>query len=1115
MKKALTFLLAFALLFPTNIFAQPKKAKAKEADKKEAPKNFPDTLDIGLTWRSVGPALTSGRISDFAVNPDNRSIYYVASASGGVWKTTNAGTTYEPVFDGEGSYSIGCVTLDPNNPNVVWVGTGENNNQRSVAYGDGVYKSMDGGKSWSNMGLKNSEHIGKIIVDPRNSDVVYVAAIGPLWSSGGDRGLYKTTDGGKTWEQVLKNEKGESLVDENTGVTDLVMDPRNPDVLYAAAFQRRRHVFTYVGGGPGSTIYKTTGGGATWTKAAKGLPGGDIGRIGLAISPSSPEYLYAIVEAAQGEGGFYRSTDRGASWEKRSGHSTSGNYYMEIYVHPTRPETVFSMDTWMMFTTDGGKTFNSVGEDFKHVDNHAIWIDPHDTNYYLAGCDGGVYETFDAAKTWNFKANLPVTQFYKVSVDNSTPFYHIHGGTQDNYSLGGPSRTRNQQGITNADWYVTSQGDGFESQIDPDNPDIVFAQAQYGGLVRYDRASGEMTSIQPKPQAGENNYRWNWDAPLQVSKHKPGRVYICANKVFRSDDRGDTWQVISGDLSRQIDRNTLPVMGRIQSIDAVAKNGSTSEYGAIVAFSESPLNENLLYAGTDDGLVQITEDGGRNWTKAASFPGVPEMTYVNALLASQHDENVVYACFNDHKRGNFKPYVFKSSDKGRTWTNITANPDESGRGLPERGSAYSIAEDHVESNLLFVGTEFGCYFTLDGGGFWKKLGNGLPTIAVRDIAIQQREDDLVLATFGRGFYVLDDYSPLRYLNERELNGEAKILPIKNAVVYIESNPLGYPTGKGFLGASFYTAPNPPIGATFTYYLKDDLKTLKEKRQAWEKQQIKDGKDIRYPTYEELEAEQKEEAPYLLFTIYNRWGEMLRQLKTSPKKGVNRIVWDGRYPSKDPVSLQSGPRAPWQSPEGGGFVLPGDYLVTLDKVVNGERSKAVDSMPFTLMPLSGTTLPAKDLKALDDYVQKAAELGRAFQGATRTFGELANTLTYVRKAIGIIGSPAEMLADVKAMQEKMDALSKIFYGDGTASRLDQPAPPSLQDRIYGMSYDIWSSTSAPTSTMKEQQRLAIARFEEELPKLRQLVEVDLKNIEKKLEAAKAPYTPGRLPEWGKE
>ena len=668
-----------ALFLPLGLFAQ--RAKKADDKKEEKQEHYLEKLGIaGLKFRSVGPALTSGRISDFAMHPGNRSVYYVAVSSGGVWKTVNAGTTYEPIFDSQGSYSIGCVTLDPNNPNVVWVGTGENNNQRSVAYGDGVYKSEDGGSSWKNMGLKNSEHIGKIIVHPENSDVIFVAAIGPLWSEGGDRGVYKSADGGKTWDAVL-------TIDEHTGVTDLIMDPRDPDVLYAAAFQRRRHVFTYVGGGPGSAIYKTTDGGKTWEKANKGLPNVDIGRIGLAISPADPEVLYALVEAADGKGGFYRSTNRGASWEKRSGHTTSGNYYVELVPHPADPDIVFSMDTWLQWTTDGGKSFSSVNEEYKHVDNHCMWVDPQDPNYYLVGCDGGIYESFDAARTWNFKANLPVTQFYKVAVDNDLPFYNIYGGTQDNFSMGGPSRTRNGHGIMNSDWYITNGGDGFESQIDPNNPDIVYAQSQYGGLVRYDRQSGESVGIQPKPGKGEAEYRWNWDAPLLASAHNPTRIYFAANKLFRSDDRGNSWQTISGDLTRQIDRNTLEVMGRVQSIDAVAKNGSTSPYGTIVAFSESPLDENLLFVGTDDGLIQITADGGKSWRTADvnAIPGAPQRTYVNHLLASRYDANVVYAAFNHHKYGDFKPYVFKSVDRGQTWTPISAN-------LPERGSVYTIAE---------------------------------------------------------------------------------------------------------------------------------------------------------------------------------------------------------------------------------------------------------------------------------------------------------------------------------------------------------------------------------------------------------------------------------------
>ncbi|MCF8248186.1 MAG: glycosyl hydrolase [Saprospiraceae bacterium] len=1103
MNRLTTLLFATALLFSTSLLAQKKKV---DEPKKDAPKHYLDTLGLGLSWRSVGPAITSGRISDFAVDPQHRSTYYVASSAGGVWKTTNAGSTYEPIFDGEGSYSIGCVTLDPSNASTVWVGTGENNNQRSVNYGDGVYKSNDAGKSWSNMGLKNSEHIGKIIVDPRNSDVVYVAAIGPVWSAGGDRGVYKTADGGRSWTMVLNGTDGKSLIDENTGANDIVMDTHNPDVLYASAFQRRRHVFTYVGGGPGSTIYKSVNGGKSWEKTANGLPGGDLGRIAFAFS-SDPEILYTMVEAQEGKGGFFKTTDRGASWEKQSGHVTSGNYFCEIYTHPTDPNTIYSMDVFNKVSHDGGKSWANLGEQFKHVDNHVLWIDPKDPDYMLSGCDGGVYETFDGAKTWKYHGNLPVTQFYKVSVDNTLPFYHIHGGTQDNFSLGGPSRTRNGHGIANSDWYVTSLGDGFESQIDPENPNIVYAQSQYGGLVRYDRISGEMTSLQPKPLEGEDALRWNWDAPLAVSNHKATRLYFCANRVFKTDDRGDTWTAISPDLSRQIDRNTLPVMGRVQSMDAIAKNASTSEYGAIVAFSESPRNPNLLYVGTDDGLVQITENGGQTWTKIANFPGVPEFTYVNALYASQHDENVVYAAFNNHKRGDFKPYIFKSTDKGRTWTNISSN-------LPERGSGYSLEEDHVDKNLLFVGTEFGCFFSNDGGKFWKKLAAGLPAATlVRDIAIQRRENDLVIATFGRSFYVLDDYSPLRNLADLPTK-EAAILPIKDALVFNVATPIGYATGKGFQGASFFTSDNPPMGAVFTYFVKDEEKTLKAKRQDWEKKQIKDNKEIRYPTYEELKAEQDEEAPYLLFTIRNNAGTILRQIKSGWKKGVNRQVWDGRVPSPAPVNFGGGEKLPWESPDGGRMALPGEYTVSLTKVLNGVATELVAPQKFKLNTLGGSTLPATDKAALDAYVAQAAELERAWNGATGLLGEVNNTAKYMRQATYSIAQPAtNLLADVKALEQKMKDLNKALFGDGVASRIDKPHAPSLADRIYGMSYDIWSSSSAPTTTQKEQMAIAGKLFKVELAKLKQLVEVDLPALDKQLEAAKAPWTPGRLPVWG--
>ena len=1087
------------ILLPFGAFAQ--KQKKADTPKEEKPEYYLDKLSIpALKFRSVGPALTSGRISDFAVMPGNRSVYYVASSSGGVWKTENAGTTYEPVFDSQGSYSIGCVTIDPNNPNVVWVGTGENNNQRSVAYGDGIYKSSDGGKSWNHTGLKNSEHIGKIIVDPRNSDVVYVAAIGPLWSAGGDRGVYKTTDGGKNWEAVL-------TIDENTGVTDLVMDPRNPDVLYAAAFQRRRHVFTYVGGGPGSGIYKSTDAGKTWEKANNGLPKVDLGRIGLAISPADPEVIYALVEAAEDKGGFFRSTNRGASWEKRSGHTTSGNYYVELVPHPTDPDIIFSMDTWLQWSTDGGKTFRNVNEEYKHVDNHCMWVDPDDTNYYLVGCDGGVYESFDAARTWSFKANLPVTQFYKVAVDNDIPFYYIYGGTQDNFSLGGPSRTRNGHGIMNSDWFITNGGDGFESQIDPNNPDIVYAQSQYGGLVRYDRQSGESVGIQPKPEEGEDDYRWNWDAPLQTSAHNPTRIYFAANKLFRSDDRGDTWVKISEDLTRQIDRNTLEVMGRIQSIDAVAKNGSTSPYGTIVAFSESPLNENLLFVGTDDGLIQITNDGGRTWrtVDVNAIPGAPQRTYVNHLLASQYDENVVYAAFNHHKYGDFKPYIYKSTDQGRTWTGISNN-------LPERGSVYSVAEDHVDRDLLFAGTEFGCFFSVDGGMHWKQLNAGLPTVAVRDIAIQKRENDLVLATFGRGFYVLDDYSPLRMVKETDLQAEGRIFPIKDGLIFIENLPLGL-REKAFQGHSHFTTPNPPVGATFTYFIKEEVKTLKEKRQEAEKEAIKNGQPIRYPTYEELQAEQREQDPYLEFTIRDGSGNVVRKLKTGVSKGVNRIVWDGRYVSTSPINLSPREENIFGPLDEGILAMPGAYTVSLAQSINGEMRELAGPAPFNLQTLGGVTLPAADRRDLVDFQREAMELRRAYSGASAMLGDINNRLKHIKQAVYAIPTPTKELSDdLKAIEDKLYEIRKVLNGDRVAGELDKGAPASVGSRLFGVTYDMWSSTSAPTQTMRDGIRIAAGEFKPQLEKIKEVMNVDIKALEKKLEEAGAPYTPGREVEY---
>lgn len=1087
MRTKIILSLCYVLLSLNVISAQKKQSKVS---------NPLDSLKLsGLKWRGIGPALTSGRIADLAVNPDNPFEYYVAVASGGVWKTDNAGLDYYPLFDKEGSYSIGCITMDPNNHNVIWVGTGENNNQRSVAYGDGVYKSVDGGKTWKNMGLKNSEHIGKIIVHPENSNIVYVAAIGPLWSKGGDRGLYKTMDGGETWEAVL-------TVNEHTGVNDVIMDPRNPEVLYAASHQRRRHVYTYVGGGPGSGMHKSTDGGKTWSKINKGLPSVEIGRIGLTISPANPEILFAIVEASEKKGGFFKSTNRGASWNKQSDWVTSGNYYQEIVADPVNPETIYSMDTWLHVSHDSGKTFEIVGEKFKHIDNHCMWINPANNKHWLVGCDGGIYETFDSGAHWDFKDNLPVTQFYKVAVDNDTPFYNIYGGTQDNYSMGGPSRVNNHHGITNQDWFITHGGDGFETQIDQSNPNIVYAQSQYGWLVRYDKQSGEEVGIKPVERAGEDTYRWNWDAPLISSIHGDGVVYFAANKVFRSTDYGNSWEVISEDLTRQLNRNELKVYDRVVSIDAVEKNASTSPYGTIVAMSESPLDKNLLAIGTDDGLIQITEDAGKTWRKIDNIPNAPNQSYVNAIYLSQHDANRIYVAFNHHKYGDFKPYIFQSNDKGKTWMQINSN-------LPERGSVYALEEDHEDTNLIFCGTEFGVYFSPDRGGVWKQLGSSLPTIAVRDIAIQRRENDLVLATFGRGFYVLDDYSVLRDI-ENEKTEKPTIYPIRDALVWEQSKPLGN-ASKGYLGDNFYTADNLGPEVIFTYYFHKDYESSKEKRQKGEKALIKETKDVSYPTYEALKNEVNEMTDQLVFLIKNDQGEIVRKLFEKPKKGLQRIFWDMRYDYKNPIKIsKSGRENPFSSWMKGTLVLPGTYTIEMQMVQDNQVAQVVEPVTFKIKPLNNATLPIEDRTAKVVFQDEVNELAADVAEVQDKISDLENRLSHIKESIKLSSAPLEeSMKKVLEFEKKLDAYNLELRGDAIKERLDIGQPVSISTRVSRILSEQKYTTSTPTLTHRKSFEIAQKQFEPLQDRVQQLYEVDIRALEDYIKNFGAPYTPGRL------
>lgn len=1050
---------------------------------------FNSSLISGIKPRLIGPAITSGRIIDIAVNPCDHSEFYVAVAAGNLFKTTNGGTTFEPIFDNQPVYSAADVEIDPSNPHIVWLGTGENNSQRSVAWGDGVYKSTDGGKSWENMGLKTSEHIGKIVIDPNNSNIVYVASQGPLWKAGGERGLYKTTDGGKTWNESL-------IISENTGVSDIAMDPRNSDVLYCTSYQRRRHQWTLINGGPEGAIYKSTDAGNSWFKIMSGMPSGDIGRIGLAISPVNPDYVYAIVEAANG-GGFYRSTNRGASWDKRGTKiSASAQYYQEILAHPTKLDWVINTDTYTQYTEDGGLSWHNVSTKYRHVDDHAIWINPKDPNEWMIGGDGGLYRTFDEGKTWDFFENLPVTQFYRIQADNAEPFYYVYGGTQDNNSLGGPSRTTHEDGIYNQDWIFVVGGDGYEPQIDPTNPDIIYGQWQYGNIVRFDKKSGEITGIKPQEDEGEE-LRWNWDTPLIISPHNHKRLYVAANKLFRSDDMGNSWTKISDDLTRKIDRNQLEIMGKVWSPEAVAKNQSTSLYGNIVSLVESPVQEGLLYIGTDDGVIQVTEDNGETWRKIEAFEGVPEWSYVSDIYASRHDANVVYASFNNMKKGDFKPYILMSNDKGKSWKSIASD-------LPENGPVWTIEQDTQDPDLLFIGTEFGLFTSINNGSKWVQIKSGFPTIAVRDLDIQERESDLAIGTFGRGIYVIDDYSPLRFMGKETLDKDAHIFPVKDALMFIVNSSQA----RNANGDEFYRAENPPFGAIFTYYLKEAPKSKKAERKENEKKVRENNGQYKYPTFAELRDEDLEHSSYLLFTIEDMSGNVIRHLTAPAAKGVNRINWDLRYSSFYPVGKNTKVDEHSAMP-----VVPGKYKVSMSLFKDGKFEKLAGPVEFTTKPLDNVQLPAKDKKALAAFQQKMNKLSGAVQATAKVLNEMEEKVNLIQTTIKITeNSTTVMLEKTYQIQDKLNEFDRLLNGDKSISKRAGNQTPSISDRVGYAAFTMWYTTSAPTQTATKNYDIAGKQLEKLISDMKMLMNSDIKGLENELDNLNAPWTPGRFPDF---
>ncbi|MEO1042968.1 MAG: glycosyl hydrolase [Pseudomonadota bacterium] len=1058
-----------------------------------------DNVYASLPMRMIGPAHSSGRIADFAFDPDRKSRFFVATASSGVWRTENAGTTWTPIFDHEGSYATGDVEMSPSNSNEIWVGTGENNNQRSVGAGDGVYKSVNGGESWTRVGLENAGHIGQIRFHPTDPKTVFVAAIGPLWSEGGDRGFYKTSDGGETWEKLLD-------VDPFTGANEFVVHPQNPDLMIVSAYERYRRTWSVINGGPGSAVYRTTDGGVTWEEIGNGLPTDiDMGRIAFGWSTHHPDVVYASVVGQDDVGGIYYSDDFGATWEKRSDRGTNDSaYYGELTVDPNDPDHAILIDTFSWETFDGGYSWEQMGYDNRHVDDHAIWFDPDDSLHMYIGSDGGIYETWDGGETFRRMLNLPLTQFYRLEVDNAAPFYNVCAGTQDNNTLCGPSRTNLIHGIVNADWEIVLGGDGFEPQIDPDDPNIIYAQYQYAGLVRYDRRTTERVSITPQPQSGEMAFNWNWNSPLLISPHNSKRLYFGAEKIFRSDDRGDSWTAISGDLSRGVDRNLLDVGDRVWSVDAVRKNYWTSFYGSTIAFDESPLQADLLYVGTDDGMIHVTENGGEEWRSLSRINGVPEMTYVEKIIASVHDSDRAYAVFDNHKRGDFTPYVMKTEDRGRTWSPIDGD-------LPGRGTVHTIAEDHVDPDLLFVGTEYGVFYTQDGGGHWHELTN-LPTISVRDIEIQRRESDLVIATFGRSIYVLDDYAPLRTKMDDLSETEATSFPVRDPFIYVEGDRWGgYSTeGKGDLGDAFFNAPNPPFGAVISYYLRDGYETKRDARRDEERAIEDDRGDTPYPSWDNLRAEDREIAPTIVATVRDNEGAVVRRIKGPVEPGFHQIVWDLQHAPFEPIA--DAEYNHWAINDGGPLVAPGVYSVQLSKVIDREEIEIGEPQTFTVksLGLSPEEATGTDRDELVAFQSTTAELARVVSGADEKLSELKTRVDSLRQALFVApAATAEDRSNLTALDDQLYAIDLKLNGDDTISSRFERTPWSLDARVSSIIDGHWGSLSPVTGVHRD--ALAIAEAEAATV-LRELsrVDEDIAAFESGLEDKGIPWTSGRVP-----
>lgn len=986
-----------------------------------------------LRYREIGPALMGGRISSLAVVESRPQTFFLGTGSGGLWRTDNHGTSWTPLFDDQPTSSIGDVAIDQGNPNLVWVGTGEPQNRQSSPWGNGVYKSTDGGSTWSHMGLEGTRHIGRVLINPRNPDIVWVAAVGDLWTSNPERGVYRTEDGGVTWERVL-------YVDDHTGAIDLAMDPHDPATVFAAMYQRRRTGFGFNGGGPGSGIYRTMDGGESWSEVTEGLPQGDKGRIGLDVFRQNGNVVYALVEAdarsaAQGfgggggpsESGLFRSTDRGTSWEKMSDTNPRPMYYSQVRIDPSNSDRIYVLGSALMVSDDAGRTFRSDGATQIHVDHHDLWINPEDPDHLILGSDGGVSASWDGSAHWRMFDNIALGQFYTIAHDMRDPYY-VCGGLQDNDPWCGPSNTRSFHGIRHQDWYETAYGDGFWTVVDPTDSTIVFSESQNGNMNRYDLITGEKTPLRPITGPRENGdsakeYRFNWNSPLLISRHDPATIFLGGNYLMRSRDRGMSWEEVGGmDLTKQIDRTQLEIMGVPGSEPMMSIHDGISTYGNLTVVGESHFTADVIYVGTDDGNVQVTMDGGASWTDVSgSFPGLPERTYVSRLAPSAHEPGRVYATFDGHRNGDYAAYVYVSENYGRDWRRI----DD---GLPDGWSVNVIVEHHRAPNLLFVGNEVGVYVSIDRGEEWTRLKNNFPTVPVDDLVIHPRENDLIVGTHGRSAWILDDIGPLEHLSATVIASSVHMFPVRNTIMWAQKGD--WP----FYGAT-YSAPNPPRATRIRYYLQD------------------------------APAENS------LFTveITDAAGEKVRTFDGPHQPGINEILWDWRYdaPYDPPRGGRGGGRRGGGTPEGP-IVMPGTYTVTatLDGAVSSQtvRIEADPRRPMTLADRQARQEALMSLhrlaSPLNDATQAASTLDGQLDDAADLLGEFAGDAEEAQEELRAIQKELQEIADGLGEARQWTGVAGAIQGSSTLPTGDQlwqidaawEAVPPLMERLNALITD---------------------------------------------------------------